>query len=52
MDQYHACGQALGRPHLGRRITHQEFKEALDAAEQAGLWRLDERHKHWINLEF
>lgn len=52
MDQYHACGQALGRPHLGRRITHQEFEEALDAAEQAGLRRLDERHKHWINLEF
>jgi putative pyruvate formate lyase activating enzyme len=51
MDQYHACGQAVGKPRLGRRITHQEFEEALDAARQAGLWRLDERHKHWISLE-
>lgn len=51
MDQYHPCGQAHGKPQLGRRITHQEFEEALDAAEQAGLRRLDERHKHWINLE-
>ena len=52
MDQYHACGQALGKPHLGRRVTHLEFEEALVAAKQAGLWRLDERHKHWLNLEF
>lgn len=51
MDQYHACGQALGMAHLGRRITRHEFEEALDAATQAGLWRLDERHKHWLNLE-
>jgi len=52
MDQYHACGQAIGKPNLGRCITLQEFEEALDAAKQAGLWRLDERHKHWLNLEF
>jgi putative pyruvate formate lyase activating enzyme len=51
MDQYHACGEALGKPHLTRRITHQEFEEALDSARQAGLWRLDERHKHWLNIE-
>jgi len=51
MDQYHPCGQAFGKPNLGRRITHQEFEEALDAAKQAGLWRLDERHKHWLVLE-
>ena len=52
MDQYHACGQARSRPHLARGITAREFEEALDAARQAGLWRLDERHKHWLNLEF
>ncbi len=52
MDQYHACGQAIGKPQLGRRITRREFAEALDAAKQAGLRRLDERHKHWLNLEF
>jgi putative pyruvate formate lyase activating enzyme len=51
MDQYHPCGQAFGKPNLGRCITHQEFEEALDAAKQAGLWRLDERHKHWLVLE-
>jgi putative pyruvate formate lyase activating enzyme len=51
MDQYHPCGQAFGKPNLGRRITHEEFDEALDAAKQAGLWRLDERHKHWLVLE-
>jgi putative pyruvate formate lyase activating enzyme len=51
MDQYHACGQAVGKPHLDRRITHNEFEEALDAAKQSGLWRLDQRHKHWLNLE-
>jgi putative pyruvate formate lyase activating enzyme len=51
MDQYHPCGQAFGKPNLGRRITQQEFEEALDAARQAGLWRLDERHKHWLVLE-
>jgi putative pyruvate formate lyase activating enzyme len=52
MDQYHACGEARGKPLLARRITHQEFEEALEAAQQAGLRRLDERHKHWVNLEF
>jgi len=51
MDQYHPCGQALSRPHLARRITAREFEEALDAARRAGLWRLDERHKHWLELE-
>jgi putative pyruvate formate lyase activating enzyme len=51
MDQYHPCGQAPGKAHLGRRITRREFEEALDVAKQAGLWRLDERHKHWLHLE-
>jgi putative pyruvate formate lyase activating enzyme len=50
MDQYHPCGQAVGKRHLGRRITGQEFEEALDAAGQVGLRRLDERHKHWLKL--
>lgn len=51
MDQYHPCGEVLSRPHLARRITAREFEEALDAARRAGLWRLDERHKHWLQLE-
>jgi len=52
MDQFHPCGRARKLPHLARRITSREFAEALDSARQAGLWRLDERHKHWLNLEF
>lgn len=52
MDQYHPCGQAHGHRHLGRRITSGEFEEALQAAGQAGLWRLDDRHRHWLQLEF
>jgi putative pyruvate formate lyase activating enzyme len=52
MDQYHPCGQVVGNPELGRRITHGELDEALESARQEGLWRLDERHRHWITLEF
>ncbi len=51
MDQYHPCGQARSHPHLARRTTAREFEEALEAARQAGLWRLDERHRHWLQLE-
>ncbi|MGV8074825.1 MAG: radical SAM protein [Syntrophobacteraceae bacterium] len=46
MSQYHPCGGAVGAPVIGRRITQQEFEAALCAAEEAGLKRLDERHKH------
>ncbi len=51
MDQYHPCGEAFGKPNLGRRITHREYEEALDAAGQAGLWRLDARQKYWMVQE-
>lgn len=51
MDQYHPCGQALTKPGLNRRIRRTEFQEALEAARREGLWRLDERHKHWLFLE-
>lgn len=52
MDQYHPCGGALAMPKLRRRITRQEFRDALEAARDAGLTRLDERHRHWITLEW
>ena len=29
MDQYHPCGQARGKPHLGRRITLRNLKKLL-----------------------
>ena len=51
MDQYHPCGEAVGKPEIGRRITSREFQEALRAAGEAGLKRLDERHKHWVQIE-
>lgn len=52
MDQYHPCGEAVGKPHFGRRISREEYEEALGAAAKAGLRRLDDRHRHSIFLEF
>lgn len=51
MDQYHPCGDAFGKPHLGRRISREEFGEALRIAGKVGLKRLDDRHRHSIFLE-
>ncbi|MGC9332868.1 MAG: radical SAM protein [Anaerolineae bacterium] len=42
MDQYRPCYRAYDMPPLDRRITDQEYAEAVRLAEQAGL-RLDER---------
>lgn len=41
MDQYHPCFNANRYPPLDRRLTGGEFKEALKAALEAGLKRLD-----------
>ncbi len=43
MDQYRPCGEAYRYPPLDRRITSQEYLEAIRAAEEAGLRRLDSR---------
>jgi len=51
MDQYHPCGEAYNRRSIGRPITSAEFREALEAAKQAGLTRLDDRHRHWVTIE-
>jgi putative pyruvate formate lyase activating enzyme len=51
MDQYHPCGRAHANRALNRRITSEEFRQALDAAVQTGLTRLDDRHRHWITME-
>lgn len=40
MNQYHPCFRAFGRPPLERRITPEEFNEAVRAAREAGLRRL------------
>jgi putative pyruvate formate lyase activating enzyme len=46
MDQYFPCGDLPPRSPLGRRITGEEFQEALDLARAAGLTRLDNRKRH------
>ena len=50
MDQYHACGEAVGRPDIGRPVTSEEFEAALEAARRAGLRRLDRRRNYRVFL--
>jgi putative pyruvate formate lyase activating enzyme len=45
MDQYRPCGKALGDPVIGRSITADEFRSALEDAKAAGLHRLDPRER-------
>ena len=40
MDQYRPCWKAVNYPPLDRRITDEEFEEAVAAAKAAGLRRL------------
>ena len=40
MDQYRPCYRAVGHPVIGRRITPQEYRRAVEAARGAGL-RID-----------
>lgn len=40
MDQYHPTHKAAGHPHLGRRITREEYEGALEEARRRGLWRI------------
>jgi len=48
MDQYRPCGKARQYPPIDRRLTNEEFQEALSLAEDAGLQRLDE--KDWARI--
>lgn len=41
MDQYHPCYKAFEHPPLNRRITRQEYAEAVQLALDAGLKRID-----------
>jgi len=45
MDQYYPCGDIRPRSPLGRRITGEEFEEAIGLARAAGLIRLDNRKR-------
>jgi len=52
MDQYYPFGEIEAGSPLARRITHQEFEQALAAARQAGLTRLDKREKFRLIWRF
>lgn len=41
MNQYHPCGDIPDNLPLLRRITPQEFAEAIRIAKEEGLWRID-----------
>jgi putative pyruvate formate lyase activating enzyme len=43
MDQYRPCYRAGDYPSLDRSITSQEYRSAVQKAEQLGLHRLDRR---------
>ncbi len=43
MDQYRPAYHASQYPKINRRITRQEYEEAVKLAHQAGLYRLDQR---------
>ena len=43
MDQYHPCYRADENPPLGRCLTTDEFKEALQLTKKYGITRLDQR---------
>ncbi|SMP47535.1 putative pyruvate formate lyase activating enzyme [Desulfonatronum zhilinae] len=43
MDQYRPCGNANAFPELSCPLTGEEFAQALNAAAQAGITRLDQR---------
>ena len=45
MDQYRPCGDAHKDKFIDRRLTSEEFSNAMDAARDAGLARLDSRDR-------
>jgi putative pyruvate formate lyase activating enzyme len=45
MDQFRPCGDAERFAELGRAITGAEYRQALQAAQAAGITRLDQRRQ-------
>jgi putative pyruvate formate lyase activating enzyme len=45
MDQYHPCGNAAKYPPLDRRISRDEYEDAVNAAREEGISRLDRRER-------
>jgi putative pyruvate formate lyase activating enzyme len=52
MDQYYPAGQVSpGRfVEINRRLARDEYREAVQCAEQVGLWRLDRRNARPVRL--
>jgi putative pyruvate formate lyase activating enzyme len=50
MDQYHPCYKADDVEPLARRLTPEEWNEALDLAERHGLSRIDNRRRRWSGV--
>ncbi|MEM4723643.1 MAG: radical SAM protein [Candidatus Hadarchaeum sp.] len=50
MDQYRPCYKAYEYPELNRRITSEEYAEAVRLAQEAGLHRLDDRRARFFFL--
>lgn len=51
MDQYRPCYKASHLPPLDRPITRAEYQEAVRLAQEAGLYRLDDRmRRRWYPL--
>ena len=45
MDQYRPCGEVHQDEYINRRLTSEEFRDAMDTAKKAGLKRLDPRER-------
>jgi putative pyruvate formate lyase activating enzyme len=45
MDQYRPCGSACGDEFINRRLHSKEYRDAVNAANKAGIERLDERDR-------
>ncbi len=52
MDQYRPCGTAASDDMINRRLTAREYRDAVDAAQKAGLHRLDPRDRPRIIFNF
>jgi putative pyruvate formate lyase activating enzyme len=50
MDQYRPCYRAMTMPPLDRRITQEEYQEAVQQAREAGLHRFDRREPRFLHI--
>jgi putative pyruvate formate lyase activating enzyme len=52
MDQYRPCGKATQDPEINRRLSSEDYRDAVAAAKKAGLHRLDPRDRPRIIFGF